>query len=80
MTQDRAKSDTVHLTQEFLGMMLGSGRSGVTIAASTLRAAGFITYAQGVITVLDRPGLQNASCECYALAQQQFGVLEKPLP
>lgn len=78
MTQDRVKSDTIHLTQEFLGMMLGSRRSGVTIAASTLRAAGFIRYAQGTITILDRLGLQDASCECYALAQEQFGVLNKP--
>ncbi len=78
MTQDRVKSDTIHLTQEFLGMMLGSRRSGVTIAASTLRAAGFISYAQGKITILDRTGLEDASCECYALAQQQFGVLERP--
>ena len=77
MTQDRVKSDTIHLTQEFLGMMLGSRRSGVTIAASTLRAAGFIEYAQGMITVLDRAGLEDASCECYALAQQQFGVLRE---
>ena len=72
MTQDRVKSDEIALTQEFLGMMLGSRRSGVTIAASTLRAAGFIRYAQGVITILDRPGLEDASCECYALAQEQF--------
>jgi len=77
MTQDRVKSDSVHLTQEFLGMMLGSTRSGVTIAASTLRTAGFIRYAQGQIIILDRSGLEQASCECYALAQQQFGVLQK---
>jgi CRP-like cAMP-binding protein len=73
MTQDRVKSDKIPLTQEFLGMMLGSRRSGVTIAASTLRAAGFIRYSQGIITILDRAGLQDASCECYALAQEQFG-------
>lgn len=79
MTQDRVKSDTVHLTHEFLGMMLGGQRSGVTIAASTLRAAGFIKYAQGKITVLDRAGLEDASCECYALAQKQFGVLRLPV-
>lgn len=79
MTHDRVKSDSLQLTQEFLGMMLGSRRSGVAIAASTLRAAGFITYAQGVITILDRAGLEDASCECYALAQKQFGVLGSPL-
>lgn len=79
MTQDRVRSDAIHLTQEYLGMMLGSRRSGVTIAASTLRAAGFIRYAQGIITILDRPGLEDASCECYALAQAQFGVLRNDL-
>ncbi|MDQ6924789.1 MAG: Crp/Fnr family transcriptional regulator [Candidatus Eremiobacteraeota bacterium] len=77
MTQDRVRSDAIQLTQEYLGMMLGSRRSGVAIAASTLRAAGFIQYAQGTITILDRPGLQDASCECYALAQEQFGVLNR---
>ncbi|HVS46944.1 MAG TPA: Crp/Fnr family transcriptional regulator [Verrucomicrobiae bacterium] len=77
MTQDRVKSDEILLTQEFLGMMLGSRRSGVTIAASTLRAAGFIRYSQGVIAILDRPGLEEASCECYALAQKQFGLLRQ---
>jgi len=75
MTHDRVRSNQVHLTQEFLGMMLGSRRSGVTIAASTLKAAGFISYAHGIITILDRPGLEEASCECYALAQNQFGLL-----
>lgn len=74
MTHDRVRSKQVHLTQEFLGMMLGSRRSGVTIAASTLKAAGFISYAHGIITILDRPGLEDASCECYALAQNQFGL------
>jgi len=53
-------------------MMLGTRRSGVTIAAATLRAAGFIASTHGQITVLDRPGLMDASCECYAVAQKQF--------
>jgi CRP-like cAMP-binding protein len=75
MTQDRVRSDTIPLTQEFLGMMLGSRRSGVTIAASTLKVAGLIRYAHGSITVLDRSGLEGAACECYALAQEQFGIL-----
>ncbi|HEV3157977.1 MAG TPA: Crp/Fnr family transcriptional regulator [Candidatus Baltobacteraceae bacterium] len=75
LTHDRVRSQQVHLTQEFLGMMLGSRRSGVTIAASTLKAAGFITYAHGIITILDRPGLEDAACECYSLAQKQFGLL-----
>jgi CRP-like cAMP-binding protein len=79
MTRDRVRSDRIPLTQEYLGMMLGSRRSGVAIAASTLRAAGFIKYAQGIITILDTSGLEEAACECYALAQSQFGILQQGL-
>lgn len=72
MTQDRVDAPTFLLTHEFLAMMLGTQRSGVTIAAGTLQNAGFIRYAAGKITVLDRPGLEDASCECYAVASSQF--------
>jgi len=75
LTHDRVKSDDLPLTHEFLGMMLGSRRSGVTIAAASLRTAGFIRYSPGHITILDRPGLEQASCECYMVAQTQFAGL-----
>jgi CRP-like cAMP-binding protein len=75
MTHDRVRADVLPLTHEYLGMMLGSRRSGVTLAAASLRAAGFISSAQGKITILDRPGLEDASCECYAVAQKQFAGL-----
>lgn len=75
MTQDRVDSTDIHLTHEYLAMMLGTQRSGVTIAAGTLQNAGFIRYAQGVIAILDRTGLENASCECYEVAREQFGGL-----
>jgi CRP-like cAMP-binding protein len=76
MTHDRVDSNDIPLTHEYLAMMLGTGRSGVTIAAGILQQAGFIRYAHGTITVLDRPGLENASCECYEVAREQFaGVL-----
>jgi len=75
MTHDRVKSDEIPLTQEFLAMMLGTGRSGVTIAASTLQQAGFIKYTHGTIKILDRAGLENAVCECYEVARQQFDGL-----
>jgi CRP-like cAMP-binding protein len=75
MTHDRVDSDTIPLTHEFLAMMLGTGRSGVTIAAATLQQAGFIRYAHGNITIVDRDGLENASCECYEVARKQFGGL-----
>ena len=72
MTRDRVDVDELPLTQEFLAMMLGTGRSGVAIAAATLQQAGFIRYTHGVITILDRPGLENAACECYEVAREQF--------
>ncbi len=75
MTHDRVRMNAVPLTHEYLAMMLGTGRSGVTIAAGTLQQAGFIKYGHGVITILDRDGLENASCECYEVAREQFSGL-----
>jgi CRP-like cAMP-binding protein len=75
MTQDRVGTNEIGLTHEYLAMMLGTQRSGVTIAAGTLQQAGFIRYARGVITILDREGLEGASCECYEVAREQFGGL-----
>jgi CRP-like cAMP-binding protein len=72
LTHDRVAADDLPLTHEFLAMMLGTRRSGVTIAAATLQKAGLIRYAQGNIKILDRPGLEDASCECYGVAQKQF--------
>lgn len=75
MTHDRVDSDKIPLTHEFLAMMLGTQRSGVTIAAATLQNAGFISYGRGIITILDRDGLNDASCECYDIARDQFSGL-----
>ncbi len=73
MTQDRVGVDMFPLTHEFLATMLGSRRSGVTIAAAILQRAGYIHYHRGRITVLDRAGLEKAACECYDLTRRQFG-------
>jgi CRP-like cAMP-binding protein len=79
LTHDRVNSDKIALTHEYLAMMLGARRSGVTIAAATLQQAGFIRYAHGHIVILNRQGLEDASCECYGVARAQFGPLLEPL-
>ena len=65
MAHDRVDSDQFPLTQEFLAMMLGAARPTVTIAAGILQRAGLITYRRGLLTILNREALEDASCECY---------------
>jgi CRP-like cAMP-binding protein len=72
LTHDRAGRDTFQLTQEFLGYMLGVARPAVTVAARILQRAGLITYHRGVVTIRDRPGLEEAACECYATIADEF--------
>jgi CRP-like cAMP-binding protein len=72
MTHDRVDGDSFPLTQEFLGQMLGITRPSVSIAAGMLQRAGLVRYARGVITVLDRAGLEEAACECYRLIADEF--------
>ncbi len=71
MSQDRMLSDTMPLTQEFLGQMLGSRRSTVTVAAGILQKAGLISYTRGSVTILNRRKLEDAACECYGIVQGQ---------
>ncbi len=62
---DRMEGRSILVTHEHLATMLGAQRSGVTIAATSLQRAGLISYARGLITIVDRAGLQQESCECY---------------
>jgi len=75
MTHDRMPSDTFLLTHEFLAMMLGVRRAGVSLAAGALQRAGMIRYHRGRITVLDRQGLEDCACECYAVSKAEFNGL-----
>src|SRR5215470_4899221 len=75
MTHDRVKGDEFPLTQEFLGAMLGVRRAGVSVAAATMQRAGLIEYKRGVIRVLNRAGLEAASCECYGIVEAEYDRL-----
>ncbi|CAA9239356.1 MAG: cAMP-binding proteins - catabolite gene activator and regulatory subunit of cAMP-dependent protein kinases [uncultured Craurococcus sp.] len=70
MAHDRSEGDTFPITHEFLSMMLGVRRAGVTVAAGVLQRAGMIRYGGGRMTITDRPGLEASSCECYGSARR----------
>ncbi len=72
MSQDRILADRLPLTQEFLGQMLGTRRSTVTVAAGALQKAELIYYTRGSVTILNREELENAACDCYGIVQQQL--------
>jgi CRP-like cAMP-binding protein len=70
MGHDRADGDEFPMTHEFLAMMLGLRRAGVTVAAGLLQRAHLIRYERGRIEVTDRPGLESAACECYGITRR----------
>jgi CRP-like cAMP-binding protein len=70
MAHDRSEGDAFPITHEFLSMMLGVRRAGVTTAAGILQRAGFISYRAGQITISDRPGLESIACECYGVTRR----------
>ena len=75
LSLDRLKSNELAMTQELIANMLGVRREGVTEAALKLQAAGLIRYARGRIMVLDRPGLEMRTCECYAVVKREYDRL-----
>ena len=75
LSLDRLKSSELVMTQELIANMLGVRREGVTEAALKLQAAGLIRYARGRISVLDRPGLEARTCECYAVVKKEYDRL-----
>jgi len=75
MTHDRVPGDEFELTQQFLARMIGIRRTGVSEVAGKLQRARLITYRRGHVTVLNRRGLEKASCECYRVVQNEFDRL-----
>jgi hypothetical protein len=72
MTHDRVDSDDLALTHEFLSYMLGVRRSGVTEVLQSLQQQGLIRYGKGIISILNREGLENLACECYRSVQDEY--------
>jgi len=80
LAHDEVAADDFPLTQDYLAMMLGVTRPSVSAAASALQKAGLIRYVRGHIQILDRPGLEALSCECYAIVRREFERLLGPPP
>jgi CRP-like cAMP-binding protein len=72
MSRDRVSSDQFMITQEFLSQMLGARRSTVSVSAGILQRAGLIRYTRGLVTIVDRDGLEAVACECYAVIKAEL--------
>ncbi len=78
---DRQESNELVITQELIANMLGVRRESVTEAALKLQSAGMIKYARGRINVLNRPGLEKRTCECYGVVKREYDrVVPKTIP
>ena len=80
LTHDRVPGDTFDLSQQFLGQMLGERRTTVNVVSALMERAGFIRYERGRITVLNRPGLESASCGCYRIVRNEYDRMLGPPP
>ncbi len=72
LCHDRVVGDKIPLTQEFLSIMLGVTRTSVTLSAIELQNRGYIKYTRGMIVLTDRKGLEEFSCECYAIVKREY--------
>jgi len=79
MCADRVGTSSLPLTQELLAQMLGTRRSSVTVAAGILQKAGLIDYTRGHVSIVNRPKLESAACECYELMQRQSKAWQRNL-
>jgi len=70
MTQDRVGSGVLPITHDFIATMMGTDRSTVSVAASTLQKKGIIEYVRGAVNITNRRELEKSACECYAVIQQ----------
>lgn len=75
MSYDRCVCEDLPFTQEFLALMLGVRRAGVTEAALILQAEGYINYRRGHIQIIDREGLEDHTCDCYEIVKAEFDLL-----
>ncbi|HYG11189.1 MAG TPA: Crp/Fnr family transcriptional regulator [Pyrinomonadaceae bacterium] len=75
MSYDRCACEDLPFTQEFLALMLGVRRAGVTEAALILQAEGYISYQRGHIQIMDREGLEDYTCDCYEVIKEEFDLL-----
>ncbi|MBA3477969.1 MAG: winged helix-turn-helix domain-containing protein [Lautropia sp.] len=75
LSLDRLDSNELVMTQALIANMLGVRREGVTEAAGRVQAAGLIRYRRGRVLVLDRPGLEQRTCECYAVVKREYDRL-----
>jgi CRP-like cAMP-binding protein len=75
LSLDRLQDNELVMTQELIANMLGVRREGVTEGALKLQQAGLIRYSRGHITVIDRPGLEKRTCECYAVVKKEYDRL-----
>jgi CRP-like cAMP-binding protein len=80
MMDDRAEGELMSYTQEFLSEIMGVARTSISAAAQAMQTAGLISYRRGAMQVLDRAGLEKASCECYGIVKRRFDAFLSPPP